>query len=278
MQSALIAAGPLEASVGRHAPLLLAGDCLALMQTLPDASVHLVLCDPPYGTTLNTWDKALPFAPMWEQYQRLLAPGGAVILFGNQPFTSAAVMSNPKWFRQCLVWDKNKCGSPGLAKVRPMQTHEDIMVFAPGRTTYNPQMEAGEPYARRTDKPEGYVGRCNNHRYGMKPRQGFENHGTRYPKSVLRISRDFSAQQQVHPTQKPVPLLEWLVKTYSNEGETVLDNCMGSGSAGIASLKHGRRFIGMENDEAMFAIAQARILTPNAELTGRASAACEGPR
>ena len=242
---------------------LFTGDCLDIMPTLPSGSVHLVLCDPPYGKTLNTWDKVLPFAPMWEQYKRLLAPGGTVILFGNQPFTSAAVMSNPKWFKQCLVWDKNKCGSPGLAKVRPMQTHEDIIVFAPGRTTYNPQMEAGEPYRRQTDNPEGYVGRCNNHKYGLKPRNGFENHGTRYPKSIRRVSRDFSAQQQVHPTQKPVALMEWLILTYSNEGETVLDNCMGSGPVGIAALKHGRRFIGIENDPAMAAIAAHRILTHN---------------
>lgn len=240
-------------------PQLLTGDCLDIMPTLPSKSVHLVLCDPPYGTTLNQWDKVLPFAPMWEQYRRILAPGGAVILFGNQPFTAAVVMSNPKWFKQCLVWDKNKCGSPGLAKIRPMQTHEDIMVFAPGRTTYNPQMEAGEPYARKTDKPEGYVGRCNNHKYGLKPRSGFENHGTRYPKSVLRISRDFSAQQQVHPTQKPVPLLEWLVKTYSNEGETVLDNCYGSCSTGIACVNTGRRFVGIEKDAAMAELGANRL-------------------
>ena len=244
-------------------PKLLTGDCLEIMPTLPSGSVHLVLCDPPYGKTLNTWDKVLPFAPMWEQYRRLLAPGGSVILFGNQPFTSAAVMSNPKWFKQCLVWDKNKCGSPGLAKVRPMQTHEDIMVFAPGRTTYNPQMEPGEPYRRQTDNPEGYVGRCNNHKYGLKPRNGFENHGTRYPKSIRRVSRDFSAQQQVHPTQKPVALMEWLILTYSNEGDTVLDNCMGSGPVGIAALKHGRQFIGIENDPVMAATAAHRILTHN---------------
>ena len=251
---------------------LFTGDCLEIMPTLPSGSADLIVCDPPYGKTLNTWDKVLPFAPMWEQYRRLLAPGGAVILFGNQPFTSAAVMSNPKWFKQCLVWDKNKCGSPGLAKIRPMQTHEDIMVFAPGRTTYNPQMEAGEPYSRKTEKPGGYVGRCNNHKYGMKPRSEFTNEGTRYPKSVRRVSRDFSAQQQVHPTQKPVPLLEWLVLTYSNEGDTVLDNCMGSGTTGIAALKHGRRFIGIENDPEMAATAAHRILTHNALANAPASA------
>lgn len=259
-------------------PQLFTGDCLEIMPALPSKSVNLVLCDPPYGTTLMTWDKVLPFAPLWAEYERLLAPGGCVVLFGSQPFTAAVVMSRPQWFKHELVWDKNKCGSPGLAKIRPMKVHENIavfaaepddefyeihdnlIVFAPGRTTYNPQMEAGEPYARKTDKPEGYVGRCNNHKYGLKPRQSFENFGTRYPKSVLRISRDFSAQQQVHPTQKPIPLMEWIVKTYSNEGETVLDNCMGSGSTGVAALKHRRRFIGIENDPAMAAIAAHRIL------------------
>lgn len=238
---------------------LFTGDCFEIMPRLPCGSVQLILCDPPYGTTMNSWDTALPFAQLWSQYRSVLSAGGTVILFGNQPFTSAAVLSNPKWFKQCLVWDKNKCGSPGLAKVRPMQTHEDIIVFAPGRTTYNPQMEPGEPYSRKSSNPEGYVGRCNNHKYGLKPRMGFENTGERYPKSILRISRDFSAQQAVHPTQKPVPLMEWLIKTYSNEGDMVLDNCMGSGSTGIAALRTGRRFIGIEKDPAMAEVASRRI-------------------
>lgn len=238
---------------------LYAGDCMDVMKDITDSSVNLILCDPPYGTTLNEWDKVLPFDLLWQEYRRLLAPGGCVVLFGSQPFSSALIMSNPKWFKYELVWDKNKCGSPGLAKIRPMKTHENILVFAPGKTIYNPQMEKGEPYKRKTDNPEGYVGRCNNHKYGLKPMTEFENHGKRYPKSVLRISRDFSAQQQVHPTQKPVPLLEWLVKTYSNEGDTVLDNTMGSGSAGIAALRHGRHFIGIEKDVVMFELAKTRI-------------------
>jgi len=191
---------------------LIHGNCLDTMRTLAGKSVNLVLCDPPYGTTLNNWDRLLPFDAVWAEYERLLVSGGCVVLFGSQPFTSALVMSKAKWFKYEVIWDKNKCGSPGLAKYRPMKTHENILVFAPGKTTYNPQMEAGEPYSRQTDKLGGYVGRCNNHKYGMKPRSEFQNQGTRYPKSVLRISRDFSAQQQVHPTQKPVPLMEWLVK------------------------------------------------------------------
>ena len=242
------------------------GDCLEIMSTLPTGSVDLVLVDPPYGRTLMTWDKPLPFGPLWDQYRRVLSPKGTVVMFGIQPFTSAAVLSNPKWFKQCLVWDKNKCGSPGLARVRPMQTHEDIMIFAPGRTVYNPQMEPGEPYSRHTDKPGGYVGRVNNHEYGMKPRQGFDNPGTRYPKSVRHVSRDFSAQQQLHPTQKPVPLLEWLILTYSNAGDVVLDNCMGSGGTGVAALKHGRPFIGIEKDKVMYETAIGRILEQRAWL------------
>jgi site-specific DNA-methyltransferase (adenine-specific) len=140
-----------------------------------------------------------------------------------------------------------------------MKTHENILVFyKEAGGTYNPQMEEGEPYSRQSKNPEGYVGRKNDHGYGMKPRTGFTNTGTRYPKSILNISRDFSAQQQVHPTQKPVPLLEWLVLTYSHEGDTVLDNCMGSGSTGVAALRHNRNFIGMEMESEYYQIATER--------------------
>lgn len=257
---------------------LLHGDCLERMQEIEDNSVNLVLADPPYGSTLNDWDKIIPFDKLWQQYERVLHPSGCVILFGSQPFTSALVMSNPKWFKHELVWDKNKCGSPGLAKIRPMKTHENIavfsqmddeefyevhdnlLIFAPGRTTYNPQMEAGEPYSRKSSNPAGYVGRCNNHKYGMKPKTEFTNEGTRYPKSILRISRDFSAQQQVHPTQKPVSLMEWLVLTYSNEWDTVLDNVFGSCPVGIACMNSNRKFIGIEKDEEYFDIGLKRIL------------------
>lgn len=236
------------------------GDCLELMPSKISAgSVNLVLCDPPYGRTLVHWDKPLPFPPLWEQYKRLLAPGGCVILFGSQPFTSAVVMSNVKWFRHELIWDKNKCGSPGMAKKRPMKTHENILVFSPGRHVYNPIMEPGEPYHRKTDKPGGYVGRVNTHSYGLKPRNEFHNDGWRYPKSIRHVSRDFSAQQQVTATQKPVPLARWLIETYSNPGDLVLDNCFGSGFAGIACAQTGRPFIGIEKDPADFAIGSSRI-------------------
>lgn len=239
---------------------LLHGDCLERMQQIENNSINLVLADPPYGSTLNEWDKIIPFDKLWQQYERVLHPSGCVVMFGSQPFTSALVMSNPEWFKHEIVWDKNKCGSPGLAKIRPMKTHENILVFAPGRTTYNPQMEVGEPYSRKSSNPEGYVGRCNNHKYGLKPKTEFTNDGTRYPKSILRISRDFSAQQQVHPTQKPVSLMEWLVLTYSNEGDTVLDNVFGSCPVGVACININRKFIGIEKDEQYFYIGLQRIL------------------
>lgn len=236
------------------------GECIELMKTLPDQSIDLILADLPYETTTISWDQLIPFDLLWEQYERILSTKGCVVLFGAQPFTSKLVCSNLDWFKYSLVWDKNKCGSPGLAKIRPMITHEDILVFARGKTTYNPIMEEGEPYHRKSKNPEGYVGKHNNHGYGLKPRTEFHNEGTRYPKSIRRVSRDFSAQQQVHPTQKPVPLLRWLIKTYSNENETVLDNVMGSGSTGIAALLENRNFIGFELNEEYFKIASERIL------------------
>ena len=242
---------------------LLKGDCLELMNDLPDNSIDMVCCDPPYATTSIEWDKLLDFDKMWEQYGRIVKPKGVIVLFGSQPFSAQLICSKLKWFRYELIWNKNKCGSPGLAKYRPMKTHENVLIFyKDSGGTYNPQMEVGEPYARKSKNPEGYVGRKNDHGYGMKPRTEFENKGTRYPKSILNISRDFSAQQQVHPTQKPVPLCEWLVRTYSNEGDTVLDNCMGSGSTGVACVNTNRRFIGMEMNDEYFDICQERIHNP----------------
>ena len=239
---------------------LFQGDCLELMDDIPDESIDFICVDPPYGCTSIKWDEVLDFNKMWAQYDRIIKPKGVIVLFGSQPFSAQLICSKIDWFRYELVWNKNKCGSPGLAKKRPMKTHENILVFYKNAGgTYNPQMEVGDPYKRKSKNPEGYVGRKNDHGYGMKPRTEFENKGTRYPKSILNISRDFSAQQQVHPTQKPVPLLEWLVKTYSNEGETVLDNCMGSGSTGIACVNTNRNFIGIESDPEYFKLCEERI-------------------
>lgn len=142
-----------------------------------------------------------------------------------------------------------------------MRVHEDILIFAPGRTTYNPQMGVGKPYFRKSKNPEGYVGRKNDHKYGMKPRTEFSNNGTRYPKSIIDMSRDFSAQQQVHSAQKPLHTVEWLVRTYSNDGDTVLDNCIGSGTTGVACVTVGKReFIGIDDKEDHVLLARSRIV------------------
>lgn len=246
--------------VGDRMPVnLMRGDCLELMRQIPDKSVDLILCDPPFGTTSIAWDQIIPFDKLWEAYRRIITDNGTIILFGSQPFTSHVVLSNEEWFRYELIWDKNKCGSPGLAKIRPMKTHENILVFSPSsgkKSTYNPIMTEGTPYSR---KLSGNT-RCNTHGYGFKNEGVIENTGTRYPKSIVQISRDFSAQQQVHPTQKPVPLLEWLVTTYSNRGEIVLDNCMGSGSTGVAAVRLGRKFIGIEMSDEYFEIAETAIM------------------
>lgn len=232
------------------------GDTIEGMKLLLPGTVNAIIADLPYGTTSIDWDDVIPFDALWKCYRNVLAPDGVVILFGSQPFTSRLVMSNLDWFKYSLVWNKNKCGSPGLAKVRPMKVHEDILVFAPGKTTYNPQMESGEAYSRRAPKQT----RCNNHGYGFKNENGIVNEGTRYPKSIINISRDFSAQQQVHPTQKPVTLMEWLVKTYTNPGDIILDNVMGSGPTGVAAARHGRRFLGIEREQTHYDYACEQIL------------------
>lgn len=242
---------------------LMQGDCLERMKEIPDNSIDLVLCDPPYQVTTLSWDKALPFDKLWDEYKRILKPTGTVLLFAVGIFTAKVTLSNEKWYKQTLHWDKNKCGSPGLAKIRPMQVTEDIVVFAPNRTVYNPQMEAGEPYYRKSKNPEGYVPRCNTHGYGLKPVTEIKNEGTRYPKNIIRIPVDYSAQQRVHPTQKPVALAEYLIKTYSNEEDTVLDNTFGSGFTGIAAIKTKRKFIGIEQSEendGCYNLGKSRIL------------------
>lgn len=234
-------------------------DCFNIFPSIPDKSVDLICCDPPYQVTSIEWDKMLPFDILWSEYKRVLKSSGTVLIFGVGVFTAKVILSNEKWYKQTLIWNKNKCGSPGLAKVRPMQVTEDIVVFSPSRTCYNPQMEEGVPYSRKSKDAEGYTSRCNTHSYGLKPVKEFVNTGTRYPKNILNISRNFSAQQQRHPTEKPVPLLEWLILTYSNKGDIVLDNCMGVGACGVAAVKHGRSFVGIEKEKQYFDIAVERI-------------------
>ena len=239
-------------------------ECFDAFKKIKDNSIDMVCVDPPYGTTTINWDKTLDFDVMWRELERVCTPKANIVIFGSQPFASLVIASKIDWFRYELIWNKNKCGSPGLAKYRPQKVHENIMVFSKeSGGTYNPIMEAGEAYKREAkDKERGYGTGRNSHGYGFsnrKPYLGGENKGTRYPKSILHASRNFSAQQTVHPTQKPTNVLNWLIMTYSNPGDTVLDFTMGSGSCGVSAKLTGRRFVGIEMNKEYFSIAQKRI-------------------
>ena len=232
---------------------ILNGDCLELMKQIPDQSVDAVICDPPYQTTACDWDSALPAEAMWEQYNRIVKPKGNVVLFGAGLFAYKLALSNERKFRYELIWKKSKCGSPFTAKYMPLKKHENILVFGDSAAYYEPQMTEGEPY-RRSWTPN----RHNNLKYGIAG-VATDNKGTRHPSTILDFPQKWRRQDQVHPTQKPVELMEWLVRSYCPEGGVVLDNCMGSGTTGVACRNTGRRFIGMEMDAGYFEIARKRI-------------------
>lgn len=230
------------------------GDCLEIMKDIKDNSIDMILCDLPYGCTKNKWDIIIPFEKLWEQYNRIIKKNGAIVLFGSQPFTSQLIVSNLKMFRYCLVWEKNKFSDFLNAKRKPMKTNEDICLFYKRQPTYNPQYTYGDPYKRwnsqkAVDKQTNYG--------GHKKNVAESKDGKRLPTTVLKFNR---IERPKHPTQKPVDLLEWLVKTYSNEGETILDNCMGVGSTGEACKKTNRNFVGIELDEKYFNIAKESLL------------------
>jgi DNA modification methylase len=227
--------------------LLLHGDCLDLLPTLEAGSIDMVLCDLPYGTTANKWDAVIPFPDLWEAYQRVCKPNAAIVLTAAQPFTSALVMSNPQWFRYDWVWRKPNGTGHLNAKKQPMRDKEDVLVFYRQQATYNPQFGEGTPYTSITGPQSSNYGKFN--------RVLTVNDGRRYPKQVL----EFNCDHGHHPTQKPVALMEYLIRTYTNSGDTVLDNTMGSGTTGVACVNTGRQFIGIERDDAYFAIAERRI-------------------
>ncbi len=233
---------------------LLQGDCLELMKDIPDKSIDMILCDLPYGTTHCKWDVAIPFEPLWKQYKRIIKDNGAIVLFGNEPFSSTLRMSNLKWFRYDWIWEKTRGTGFLNAKRMPLKSHENISVFYKHLPTYNPQMRKGfKPYVYKQGKQSGAF-QAN---IDAKTIVTTNNNGDRYPLSVLNFYNVNG--NNVHPTQKPVALLEYLINTYTNEGETVLDNCMGSGSTGVACINLNRRFIGIELDKDYFEIAVKRI-------------------
>ena len=229
------------------------GDCIEVMKTLPEKSVDLILTDPPFGTTQNKWDSVIPFADLWRGYERVIKDNGAIVLFGQGLFSDELACSNKKMFRYRLVWEKTKAGGFLNARRMPLQAHEDILVFYKKLPTYNPQMSEGKPYVKKA------VSNGDGKNYGKFDRVGQinVNEGTRFPRSVIKFSND--NHNSLHPTQKPVDLLEYLIKTYTNEGDVVLDSCMGSGSTGVAALNCERKFIGIELDPNYFAIAERRI-------------------
>ena len=224
-------------------------DCLKILPTLPDHSVDMVLADLPFGTTKNQWDHIIPMDQLWEQYKRLLKVGGVVALFGDEPFSSSLRLSNPKWYRYDWYWIKNRGSGFLNAKRMPLKAVETISIFYPKLPLYNPQMTEGKPYRAKNDTKSNNWG-------SYKTGWTTDNKGTRYPVNAIHFNK---IAKTIHPTQKPVDLLEYLIKTYTNEGMTVLDNVMGSGSTGVACKNLNRSFIGIEKDPDYFKLAKERL-------------------
>lgn len=245
------------------------GDALEVLPTL-DGTFDAIITDLPYGTTACKWDTVIPFAPMWAQVRRLLKPRGAFVTTASQPFTSALVMSNPGWFKYETIWRKVRVTGHLDANRKPLREHENVLVFCDGQTTYNPQMIQGSEHVRGPwGKPV-----CPTTVYG-----GFLDDSSRqnvsdlyYPRSTIEFRAEM---QSIHPTQKPVALYEYLIRTYTNEGDTVLDFCMGSGTTGVACVNTGRSFVGVELDAGYFAIAQKRIDQAQQQLAMPLSEAAE---
>lgn len=224
---------------------LMHGDCLEMMKLIPDGSVNMVLCDLPYGTTQNKWDAVIPFDQLWPEYRRICK--GAIVLTSSQPFTSIMVASNLADFKYAWVWEKSAATGHLNAKRMPMKLHEDINVFCKGAAPYYPQDL--QPFNKTVRRGS------NGSNFGESGSENFQEF-TNYPRSILRYPTD---PKPVHPTQKPVALMEYLIRTYTNEGDTVLDNTMGSGTTGVACVNTGRDFIGVERDDKYFEIAKKRI-------------------
>ena len=232
---------------------LMLGDCLERMKEIPDGSVDMILTDPPYGTTACKWDSIIPLEPMWKQLKRIIKPNGAIVLFASQPFTSALIMSNTKLYRYNWVWHKTRPSNFPLAKKQPMKYHEDICVFGVKSPLYYPQMIKADKI-RKKGKNDGYRGfnkGLEKHEYLNKEYKDF------YPSSIQTFALHNGGL--LHPTQKPVALMEYLIKTYTNENELVLDFTMGSGTTGVACVNTNRKFIGIELDDKYFEIAEKRI-------------------
>lgn len=228
-----------------------------MRENIPDGSIDMIMCDLPYGVTKGKWDCVIPFEALWEQYTRVIKENGAIVLTASHPFTVDLICSNRKLFRYELIWQKNRGTNIFNARKMPMRSHENILVFYKKLPTYNPQMTPGKPYTAKQGKVT--VEHDLGHKY-TKQARGEDvitvNTGERFPLSVLNFP---GVKNNVHPTEKPVPLLEWLIKTYTNPGEKVLDNCAGSFSTGEAAIRTGRQFFGMEMQEKYYEIGKERL-------------------
>lgn len=249
---------------------LIKGDCLIEMGKIPNKSVDLILADLPYGTTKCKWDTIIPFPPLWEHYKRIIKPKGAIVLTASQPFTSVLICSNLDWYKYSWIWKKNKTTGFLLANYRPMKQTEDVVVFSPagaaaasretGNMIYNPQGLVEKKVKKKNT--EARLGKMLNQKHHLGPNNKllhgaeYQQEFTNYPVEILEFGIE---NETAHPTQKPVSLMEYLIKTYTNENEVVLDNVMGSGTTGIACLNTNRFFIGIEKDDEYFDLAKTRI-------------------
>jgi len=234
------------------------GDCLEVMPTLPDKSIDMILCDLPYGTTACKWDVVIPFEPLWKEYKRLIKDNVAIVLTASQPFTSALVMSNPKWFRYEWVWEKERPTNFLQGNKQPMKYHENICVFYKSQPTYNAQLTKKLEKNKRKNAPRGMTNQVYGINSGDKYQERTVTGGAKdwlYPSTI----QYFTMQREGHPTQKPVALFEYLIRTYTNEGDTVLDNCAGSGTTGVACIRTNRKYILIEKDPKYVAMAERRI-------------------
>jgi DNA modification methylase len=233
--------------------ILYLGDCLDILPNLPDNSVHCIIADLPYGTTYAPWDSIIPLGLLWEQYKRIIIGNGALIFTASQPFTTTLIQSNLSWFKYEWIWDKQNPANFANAKKQPLKQHENVLVFSKGQSPYYPIKTPGKP----------------NHKQGVSKKNVSETRlisdrveddlsGMKYPKSILYFPKH-SSQCGLHPTQKPVDLISYLIRTYTQPGEVVLDNVMGSGTTGLAALQEGRKFIGIEKDSKYFEIACKRL-------------------
>jgi site-specific DNA-methyltransferase (adenine-specific) len=227
------------------------GDCLDLMPKIDSGSIDLILADLPYGTTRNKWDAVIPFDKMWKEYERIIKPNGAIVLTAAQPFTSALVMSNPSLFKYEWIWSKTIGSGQLNAKKQPLRTHESVLIFYKNPPIYNPQMTEGKPYHMK--RKATYQGPG----YNQQRANETKNNGYRLPKSVIEISNP--RIKDGHPTQKPLALMEYMIKTYTNEGDIVLDNVVGSGTTAVACINTNRHFIAFEMDEKYYEASKERI-------------------